>query len=115
MSDERDYSGGSILVSFLLGGLVGAGLALLLAPQSGKETREKIKHLSGELKEKGETLARTAKERTLRSYEEGKESLTHAIEHGKETVQETKGIIAAAYEAGKEAMEKERKRLAEKA
>lgn len=115
MSDEREYSAGSVLVSFLLGGLVGAGLALILAPQSGRETREKIKNLSGDLKEKGEALAREMKEKTVRSYEEGKESLTHAIEHGKETVQETKGIIAAAYEAGKEAMDKERKKLAEKA
>ena len=41
MRDEG-YSSGSVLLSFLLGGVVGAGLALLFAPQSGRETRQKI-------------------------------------------------------------------------
>lgn len=41
MSD-RDCSTGALLGAFLLGGLVGAGIALLTAPRSGKETRERI-------------------------------------------------------------------------
>lgn len=32
----------AVLVSFLIGGIVGAGMALLFAPQSGKKTRGKI-------------------------------------------------------------------------
>ena len=44
--EECGYSTGSVFLSFLLGGLVGAGFALLLAPQSGRETRQKIKELS---------------------------------------------------------------------
>lgn len=31
-----------LLVSFTVGGLIGAGLALLFAPQSGQKTRRKI-------------------------------------------------------------------------
>ena len=38
---EREGGGG--LGSFVLGALVGAGLALLFAPQSGEETQEEIK------------------------------------------------------------------------
>ena len=45
MKDEG-YSSGSMLVSFLLGGIVGAGLALLLAPESGARTRKKISDFS---------------------------------------------------------------------
>jgi len=45
MKDEG-YSSSSLLVSFLLGGIVGAGLALLLAPQSGAKTRKKISDFS---------------------------------------------------------------------
>lgn len=41
MSHER--CGMKIFVSFLSGAAIGAGLALLFAPQSGKETRKKIK------------------------------------------------------------------------
>lgn len=38
----------SWLTGFVLGGLIGAGLALLFAPQSGKDTREKISDLARE-------------------------------------------------------------------
>jgi len=41
MSNERNFTSG--LLTFLAGAAVGAGLALLFAPQSGKETRQKIK------------------------------------------------------------------------
>ncbi|MEK7307738.1 MAG: YtxH domain-containing protein, partial [Nitrospirota bacterium] len=33
---------GKILGAFLIGGIVGAGLALIFAPQSGKKTRKDI-------------------------------------------------------------------------
>lgn len=36
----------AVLISFLIGGIVGAGAALLLAPQSGKKTRGKIADLT---------------------------------------------------------------------
>src|SRR5262245_33718456 len=41
MSDDRG-SGSSVILSFLLGGLAGAALAILYAPRSGKETREML-------------------------------------------------------------------------
>ncbi|MDA8091220.1 MAG: YtxH domain-containing protein [Nitrospiraceae bacterium] len=33
---------GGIMISFALGGLIGAGMALLFAPRSGEKTRRKI-------------------------------------------------------------------------
>ena len=42
MFDEENDAATKILVSFLVGGIVGAGLALLLAPQSGLKTRRQI-------------------------------------------------------------------------
>jgi gas vesicle protein len=36
----------SWLSVFVLGGLIGAGLALLFAPRSGKDTREKLSDLA---------------------------------------------------------------------
>ena len=51
MSDNASEFG-SFLAGFLIGGLVGAATALLLAPQSGEETRTVIKTKSIELKDK---------------------------------------------------------------
>jgi len=50
MSDNNDF--GSFLSGFLVGGLVGAAVALLMAPQSGEETRVLIRDKSLELKDK---------------------------------------------------------------
>ena len=44
-------SGVLFFAGLVVGGLVGAGLALLLAPQSGEETRSQIKDKSFELKD----------------------------------------------------------------
>ena len=48
---EDDNTGAAILISFLAGGIVGAGLALLLAPQSGKRTRRQIADLADDVKD----------------------------------------------------------------
>ena len=51
MSDNsNDF--GTFLAGLMIGGLVGAAVALLLAPQSGEETRVMIRDKSIELKDK---------------------------------------------------------------
>jgi gas vesicle protein len=42
-------TGSKMFFSFLSGAAIGAGLALLFAPQSGKETRRQIKDFSEKL------------------------------------------------------------------
>ena len=53
----------STMFTFLLGGLIGAGLALLYAPLSGEETRKRIKEQMAqkgdELKQRYETAVDT--------------------------------------------------------
>lgn len=59
---DRDDSG-TILISFLVGGIVGAGLALLLAPQSGKKTRRQIIDLAEDAKDYAADYAKTLKKK----------------------------------------------------
>jgi gas vesicle protein len=94
---EEGYGSGSVLLSFLLGGVVGAGLALLLAPQSGRETRQKIRELSDDIRE-----------RTNEYISETKEKMTAAVDEGKGFYEEKKSLIKSAIDAGKEAYEKEK-------
>ena len=50
MSDRDEF--GAFLVGFVVGGLTGAVVALLFAPQSGEETRAIIKDKSIELRDR---------------------------------------------------------------
>jgi len=53
MSDNSSDLG-AFLAGFVIGGLVGAATALILAPQSGEATRTQIAHKSEELRRAGE-------------------------------------------------------------
>ena len=55
MSDRDDF--GTFLVGFIIGGLTGAVVALMLAPQSGEETRTEIKEKAIELRDMAEKTA----------------------------------------------------------
>jgi len=100
MNEERGCSAaGHVVLAFVLGGLVGAGLALLTAPRSGRETREKIREFADETKKKASEYA-----------EQTKDKLSSAVEHGKEFVTEKKTLISSAIEAGKEAYSKEKEK-----
>ena len=100
MREDEGYGAGSIFLSFLLGGLVGAGFALLLAPQSGRETRQKIKDFTEDVTGKAKGYV-----------EDVKGKITGGIEKGKGFYEEKKSIITTAIEAGKEAYEREKERL----
>lgn len=58
---DHDSDFGAFLAGFVVGGLVGAATALLLAPQSGEETRTLIHDRSIELKDKAVEKAETAR------------------------------------------------------
>jgi gas vesicle protein len=87
MSDNSESSRvGGYLAAFAIGALIGTGAALLYAPRSGKETRELIA-------KKGRAL---------------KGQAADAIEDAKDFIDGKKAELAAAIEAGKDAMREER-------
>ena len=63
MSSDRDEFG-AFLVGFIVGGLTGAVVSLLFAPQSGEETRALIRDKSIELRDRA---AETADEAMARA------------------------------------------------
>ncbi|HTR45213.1 MAG TPA: YtxH domain-containing protein [Thermodesulfovibrionales bacterium] len=79
-----------------LGGLVGAGVALVAAPRSGKETRQRINGFAEDVKGRAVCYARRAKEKA-----------TSAAEKGKDFVREKRSLLTTAIEAGREAYAKE--------
>ena len=58
MSDRDEF--GAFLVGFIVGGLSGAVVALLFAPQTGEETRALVKDKSIELRDRAQVTAEEA-------------------------------------------------------
>lgn len=81
---ERDGGGG--LGSFILGALVGAGLALLFAPQSGEETQEEIKARANKLKDAAQERVRDAQERLEHRLADARENVRHRVDDVKHAV-----------------------------
>lgn len=91
---EHEACWGSILLAFAAGAVIGAGIALLYAPQSGKETRELLARKAEDLKDA-----------TIDAYGKTVDKSSEMIDKGKEFVRQKKSQITAAYEAGKEAFQ----------
>lgn len=98
---ERNSGGG--FGSFCLGALVGAGLALLFAPQTGEETQE-------ELKERAKKLRVAAEERVR----EAQLHFGDHIEAVRDGVQSQVGLVRDAVETGRQAAETARSDLGAK-
>jgi gas vesicle protein len=59
VSDDRGHTDLALAFAFLAGALLGAGIAILLAPQSGAETREQVAAWAKRAQEKtSETVSR---------------------------------------------------------
>jgi len=84
MSDHDDF--GAFLIGFVVGGVAGAVTALLLAPQSGEETRALIKDKSIELRDKAAEQAEVVATRATAFADQAKTRGKEAIESVKKTV-----------------------------
>ena len=84
MSDHDDF--GAFLIGFVVGGVAGAVAALLLAPQSGEETRALIKDKSIELRDKAAEQANIVASRANEFADTAKSRGKEAIENVKKTV-----------------------------
>ena len=71
MSEENSSDIGAFLAGFIIGGLVGAAAALILAPQSGQETRSQIASQGSHLREAGTERMHDYRERAEQVAHEG--------------------------------------------
>jgi gas vesicle protein len=122
MSNRTD----DFIKGLLIGGLVGAVVGILYAPKSGKETREEIGRKADELMEKAKEEYEIALEKSKKAYEsavkrlkemessakekveEMEEKVGVLTERGKETLQDTKGRLKKAIDAGVQTYKEEK-------
>lgn len=104
MGDDRGSSLRGVGLAFLIGGLAGAAVALLLAPRSGRESREQLRGYARRAGEHVHELADTLAGKTT-------EVLDEALDKGREFIKDKQAVLTEAVEAGRTAMRRERERL----
>ena len=107
---ENNNDIGAFMAGFVIGGLVGAATALILAPQSGEETRTQIATRGADLRQAGQerledyrsvagsavqdarakvvATSSNVQEQARIVLDEGKSKVTDAVEKGKARVEE---------------------------
>ncbi len=138
--EREEASGATKLTYLLIGGGIGAALALLFAPKSGQELRGDIADVTRKGVEKGKETAALVGEKAGDYYEVSREKAgelyqTAQVKAGelkekagdlvdkasdltdkaKEAVSSTKNPFSAAIEAGKDAYQDEKRRTESKA
>ncbi len=130
--EKEETSATTKLTYLLIGGGIGAILALLFAPKSGQELREDIADATRKGLEKGKETAvqlqekageyyevsrerasefyQTAQDKATEFAEKAKDKASELTEKAKEATARTTNPISAALEAGKEAYLEEKRR-----
>ena len=90
---------GAYLGWFLLGGVLGAAAALLLAPRSGRETRDFLVERSGDVARRAQGFAGEAQGRA-----------GEWLDKSRELFEEQTQRLMSAFEAGRDAMREEMRR-----
>jgi gas vesicle protein len=106
MSDRDEF--GAFLVGFIVGGLSGAVVALLFAPQSGEETRALIKDKSIELRDKAQI---TAEEAIARAEAAAAEARARADDLARQLRERGQGVVEDVRTRGQSAVEAVRSKV----
>ncbi len=84
MAMKEESRKSSLLISALVGSAAGAGVALLLAPQSGKKTRKDIKRFAADTRDQVVDVIDEGKD----LYEEGSKVVARTVKAGREIYDE---------------------------
>ncbi|KPJ60640.1 MAG: hypothetical protein AMJ42_01400 [Deltaproteobacteria bacterium DG_8] len=105
---------GRSFVSFVTGGLIGAGIALLYAPQSGERTRQEIREKTERTIIKAQKIEEEIKDAINQLIGDIRSKVNLLIEEGKDIAEDKKQEILTAIEAGKKALEEQKDKLQKK-
>jgi len=95
--------GGGFITGLLFGGIVGAGIALAMAPRPGRETREQLLKRAAELRARADELVGQAREREGELVGRGKEMLEQQQSRVREMVRSGRETLKEAMSQGKQA------------
>ena len=119
--EREETSAATKLTYLLVGGGIGAILALLFAPKSGEELRgdiadvtrkgiEKSKEAASQLQDKAGEYYEVSRDRASELYQTATEKATDLTEKAKAAAARTANPFSAAIEAGKDAYTEEKRK-----
>ncbi|GAB4303943.1 MAG: YtxH domain-containing protein [Desulfuromonadia bacterium] len=108
-SAQGKVTAGALLI--IAGGLVGAGLALLFAPQSGKKTRRDISRFASRVKDRAEDLVDEFGETVEDLVDTIADRAAELLDQGKDLAHSAKKEVLKALDEGQARLEKEKSRL----
>jgi gas vesicle protein len=91
------------VAAFLWGGIIGAGVALLLAPRTGEETREELQRGARRLRDQAEDAVRGAQAAVAETVDDVRAEVTGRVDQARD-----------AFDAGRQAAVESRARLEER-
>jgi gas vesicle protein len=84
-NDRSGFSGGQVFLGFLAGAAAGAAAAFLSAPRSGGDTRQRIRALADEGRERAQRLPEALSEATEAAREAFTQAMAESNHHPKRT------------------------------
>lgn len=116
MSNDGQNNGLGLIFAFFTGFMAGAVISLLYAPNTGRETRQKIRDKSVEAKNRTVEFAQQTSDSARRSaqtlMEQGRESVQGIVDTGKERIHEAGEQVKGAVETGRKVSADVRSKIA---
>ncbi|GFE59177.1 YtxH domain-containing protein [Geobacter sp. AOG1] len=107
--NENKVAAGALML--VAGGVIGAGLALLFAPQSGKKTRKDITRYAKKVKHKTEDIVDDFSDTISDMVDTVGEKAADILDKGKDMAYDAKKDLLKAIEEGQARLEKQRVKL----
>jgi len=95
----------------IAGGVIGAGLALLYAPQQGKKTRKQIVRYGRRVRNDTERKMRDAAEAAIEMADDLGDKTRDLVESGADAAEDWRRHLLDAMEKGQKNLERQRQRL----
>ncbi len=102
---EKDQGG---VVSFLLGIAIGAGIALLFAPQSGEETRAGISRGARRVRTRAQETMEDVTDRVASTVDEARREVERQVSSARDAIDMKRQQVSRAVEAGRAAAQQAR-------
>jgi gas vesicle protein len=108
---KKNNSGTLGAVILVVGGIIGAGTALLLAPQSGQRTRRQLVRCSRRARNQAEEMVKDAADSVSDVIEDLGNRTSDLFERGEEVAESWRSHLLESLDQGQKNLERQRKKL----